>query len=79
MIWGRLRLVGEGRFVSRQQGRPAAGGIVPLAIAAALVILASAAGLLIHAERSINNLTEAREAHLLQQGIERRLDRKSVV
>jgi len=75
MIWGRLRLVGEGRFVSRQQGRPAAGGIVPLAIAAALVILASAAGLLIHAERSINNLTEAREAHLLQQGIERRLAR----
>ena len=53
MIWGRLRLDGEVRLPRRREGRPAAIGIVPLAIAAALVILASAAGLLIHAEKSI--------------------------
>jgi signal transduction histidine kinase/ActR/RegA family two-component response regulator len=75
MIWGRLRLDGESGFTGRPEGRPAAIGIVPLAIMAALVVLVSAGGLLLHAERSVNDLTQSREARLLDRGIERRLAR----
>ncbi len=75
MIWGRLRLDGDNRFVGRPESRPSANGIVPLAVMAALVVLVSAGGLLLHAERSINDLTWSREARLLDQGIQRRLAR----
>ncbi|MDH4385182.1 MAG: ATP-binding protein [Caulobacter sp.] len=62
-------------MVGRPEGGRAAIGIVPLAIMAAFVVLVSAGGLVLHAERSVNDLTQSREAGLLDQGVKRRLAR----